>query len=241
MNFPISPLTLSRSHWACLAILAALLTVASAGFNWQYEMLTNQKFTISTEDLQTQLARQSPSTPLPQIGLNQLQRLALMGKVEVAQPLAPPELEEIPESTQMLELSGVFAGHGTLAAALIKVDGSSPKYFTIGSEVTSGTQLFAVTNNGVTLKSENGYEKLIFKRNNIWAISTANTLPSADRPATIELVTASAARPTAKAVKEVDYNKPQPITYLPNAPLIADGTLEQRLNQIRDVLKRQTQ
>ncbi|GAA4107114.1 hypothetical protein GCM10022414_38000 [Zhongshania borealis] len=158
-----------------------------------------------------------------------------MGKFEIEEPPAPPTLEEIPESTQMLELSGVFASQGTLAAALIRVDGSSPSYFTIGSEVTAGTLLFAVTNNGVTLKSENGYEKLIFKRNDIWAISTANTLQTAEP---IPLIRTTDTLTTKTPTKIREYSKPEPIKYLPNTPVIADGTLEQRLNQIRAAIKR---
>lgn len=235
VNFPATPMQLNRNHCLCLAALTVLLSIICTGFYWQYGKLVNQEFDVSTDDIQALLSNQVQAPAKQAITLDQLQRLALMGKIEIEEPPAPPTLEEIPESTQMLELSGVFASEGTLAAALIKVDGNSPSYFTIGSEVTAGTLLFAVTNNGVTLKSENGYEKLIFKRNDIWAISTANTLQTAGP---IPLIRTTDTLTTKTPTKIREYSKPEPIKYLPNTPVIADGTLEQRLNQIRAAIKR---
>lgn len=235
VNFPTTPLQLNRNHWACFAVLTLLLSVICTGFYWQYRKLVNQEFDVSTDNIHALLSNQAQLPVAPTITLDQLQKLALMGKVEVTEAPTPPTLEEIPESTQMLELSGVFASEGTLAAALIKVDGSSPSYFTIGSEVTAGTLLFAVTNSGVTLKSENGYEKLIFKRNNIWAISTTNTLQTTEP---MPLIRTTDTLTTKTPTKIREYSKPEPIKYLPNTPMIADGTLEQRLEQIRAAIKR---
>lgn len=224
------------SSWLCLTMAAALLTAITFLFQWHYQNLLEKPAKADANDLQAVLAAQVTPPPTPLITAHQLYALALMGRVNIAKPKSPPALEDLPVTQKMLTLSGVFASdQGTIAAALIKVNDNLPSYFTLGSEVIPGTQLFSVTNNGVTLKSEEGFEKLVFKRHDIWVSSTANNLLT---PA--PTITTPNQSPSSAPVSLPEHHHPNRTAhrYLPDVPQVADGTLEERLLQIRDALKR---
>ena len=92
-------------------------------------------------------------------------------------PLTVPAIEDIPDTTLNLTLMGVFASEDpSVAAALIKVSGQSPKYFRMGAEVVPGATLEIVAADGITLRSAQAYEKLMFARNGIWKETPAASL-----------------------------------------------------------------
>ena len=115
----------------------------------------------------------------PQLApLSDIRTLTLMGRVPLPEEaVASLTLEDIPDTQLNLVLIGVFASESAeVAAALIRVNGGHPHYYRVGQEVVDGTTLEIVATDGVTLRSGNAYEKLMFAHSKIWTQQSSISL-----------------------------------------------------------------
>lgn len=177
----IQTLIHANRKWRTYVLLAFFLAGTAILFKWHSGFIFNATPSNNAEDIELFNQALSPPPKPSRVSIPQLTELALMGKYQAPKSTAPPKLDDIPETALELSLQGVFASKDkSLSAALIKVDKETPDYFTIGSEIDPGLVIAAIDNDGVTLKSEEGYEKLVFKHPDIWQDNS--TSPSSSEP-----------------------------------------------------------
>tara|TARA_Y100000588_G_scaffold8645_1_gene9838 strand:- start:2629 stop:3339 length:711 start_codon:yes stop_codon:yes gene_type:complete len=221
-------------RWLAISLPAVAVAGIASLFFWHKSLLLAPQTHSFTAEIERIRAAITPPAAPSVISVEELYKLQLMGRYEEPKPDAPPSFEDIPETQLELSLKGVFSSKtGGLAAALIQVDQQRPKYYTLGSQISEGIQLVAVGSDGVTLKTEEGYEKLLFKKIDIWSssVATVSFTPSPEIP-----------RPSEKDVIDdvVDQSLKNAPTEAPLMPGLnrVQGSLEDRLKFIREKLKR---
>ena len=221
-------------RWLAISLPAVALAGIASVFFWHKSLLLAPQTYSFTAEIERIRAALTPPPPPSIISVEELYTLHLMGRYEDPEPETPPSFEDIPETQLELSLKGVFSSKtGGLAAALIQVDQQRPKYYTLGSDISEGIQLVAVGRDGVTLKTEEGYEKLLFKKIDIWnsSVATVSFTPSPEIP-----------RPSEKGliddvVDKAFKSEPTDVPLMPGLNR-AQGSLEDRLKFIREKLKR---
>lgn len=218
---------------AGVAVGALLITALAYAYYLDSRVLARPLSQLTVTDIPTPRVEKPRQVLIP---VAQMRALALMGKQVVEPKLAPvPMIEEIPDTQLNLTLMGVFASQDVaIAAALIKVGSESPKYFRVGQDVVPGTKLEIVAADGVTLRSEQAYEKLMFAHSGIWSSSPATSLAELQPKQPVRFQPAPAERPDAVPAS---FQAQKPATSTParvaSTDSVAHLTLQERLARLR--------
>lgn len=218
-----------------IAVGALLISGLAYAYYLDSRVLARPLSQLTVTDIQTPKAEKPRQALIP---VEQMRSLALMGREVIEpEPEPVPLIEDIPDTQLNLTLMGVFASQdAAIAAALIKVDSESPKYFKVGQDIVPGTKLEIVAADGVTLRSDQSYEKLMFAHSSIWSSSPTTSLAELQpkRPVRTEQPT-QAERPNAVPAS---FQTQQPAP--PSKPArvvgtdsVAHLTLQERLARLR--------